>query len=79
MICSRDRPHRAGDGPCPPSLQGQACDFACTFIRHLPSAVVALRAQSRLMLEGRTRTFGGPSPDLSPAGMLAALRGSCSR
>ena len=49
-------------------------DFACTFTRHLPPALVVLRPQSRLMLEGRTRTLSGPSPDLSPAGTLPFTR-----
>ncbi len=42
-------------------------DFACTFTPPFPPVLVALRPQSRLMLEGRTRTLSGPSPDLSPA------------
>ncbi len=42
-------------------------DFACTFIRRFSPVLVALRSQSRLMLEGRARTPRGPSPDLSPA------------
>jgi hypothetical protein len=46
-------------------------DFACAFTRHFPLVLVALRSQSRLMLEGRTRTLSGPSPDLSSAGTLA--------
>ena len=33
-----------------------------------PPVLVALRSQSRLMLEGRTRTVSGPSPDLASAG-----------
>ncbi len=36
-------------------------DFACTLTSHLPPVLVALRAQSRLRLEGRTRTLSGPS------------------
>ena len=46
-------------------------DFACTFTSHLPRVLVVLRSQSRLRLEGRTRTLSGPSPDLSPAKTLA--------
>ena len=46
-------------------------DFACTFTRLLSPVLVALRSQSRLRLEGRTRTLSGPSPDLSPAWALA--------
>ena len=46
-------------------------DFACTFTRHFPPVLVVLRSQSRLRLEGRTRTLSGPSPDLSPARTLA--------
>ncbi len=46
-------------------------DFACTFIRVFPPVLVALRSQSRLRLEGRTRMLSGPSPDLSPARTLA--------
>ena len=46
-------------------------DFACTCTRHFPPVLVVLRSQSRLRLEGRTRTLSGPSPDLSPARPLA--------
>ncbi len=46
-------------------------DFACTFTRHFSPVLVVLRSQSRLRLEGRTRTLSGPSPDLSPARTLA--------
>jgi hypothetical protein len=42
-------------------------DFACTFTRHFPPVLVALRSQSCLRLEGRARTLSGPSPALSPA------------
>ena len=49
-------------------------DFTCTFTRHFSPVLVALRSQSRLRLEGRTRTLGGPSPGLSPAGTLATFR-----
>jgi hypothetical protein len=38
-------------------------DFACTLTGPFPPVPVALRAQSRLGLEGRTRTLSGPSPD----------------
>ncbi len=48
-------------------VSGIKRDFACTFTRQVPPALVALRPQLRLMLEGRTRTLSGPSPDLSPA------------
>ena len=40
-------------------------DFACTLAGSFPSVLVVLRAQSRLGLEGRTRTLSGPSPDLT--------------
>ena len=46
-------------------------DFACPFTRHFPLVLVALRLRSCLRLEGRTRTLSGPSPDLSPARLLA--------
>ena len=46
-------------------------DFACTFTRRFSPVLVARRSQSRLMLEGRTRTLSGPSPDMSPARTLA--------
>ena len=46
-------------------------DFACTFTGHLSPVLVVLRSQSRLRLEGRTRTLSGPSPDLSPTRTLA--------
>ena len=42
-------------------------DFACTFTRHNPPVLVALRSQSRLRLEGRTRTLSGPSPETEPS------------
>src|SRR5258708_33686096 len=45
-------------------------DFACTFTRHFPPVFVVPRSQSRLRREGRTRTLSGPSPDLSPSGLL---------
>ncbi len=45
--------------------------FACTSTRHLLPVLVVLRLQWRLMLEGRTRTLRGPSPDLSPAETFA--------
>jgi hypothetical protein len=48
-------------------------DLACTCTRHLPPVLVALRAGSRLRLEGRTRTLSGPSPDLSQPGLLHLL------
>ena len=38
-------------------------DFACAFTRHYSPVLVVLRSQSRLRLEGRTRTLSGPSPD----------------
>ena len=47
-------------------------DFACTSTRHVWPVFVALRSQSRLRLEGRTRTLSGPSPDLSPARTVAS-------
>ncbi len=49
-------------------------DFACTFIRVFPPVLVALRSQSRLRLEGRTRILSGLSPDLSPTRTLAPDR-----
>jgi hypothetical protein len=69
-------PGRLPPGPC--LLTGVSAessrvkrDFACTFTRHFPPVLVALRSQSCLRLEGRTRTLSGPSPDLSPAKTLA--------
>ena len=82
----RDRPHRVGDGLRPVRAgsawplvsdrsvrrdSGVKRDFACTFTRRLSPVLVALRSQSRLMLEGRARTLSGPSPDLSQATTLA--------
>jgi len=65
-------PGRLPPGPC--FLTGSVrrgsrikCDFACTFTSQFPPVLVVLRSQSRLRLEGRTRTLSGPSPDLSPA------------
>jgi hypothetical protein len=46
-------------------------DFACTLAGAFPPVLVVLRAQSRLGLEGRTRTLSGPSPDLSPVRAFA--------
>ena len=51
-------------------------DFACTFTRHLSPVLVVLRSQSRLRLEGRTRTLSGPSPDLSPPRLFHLLPGA---
>ncbi len=47
-------------------------DFACTLTRALPPALIVLRAQSHLGLEGRTRTLSGPSPDLAGTASHAA-------
>ena len=52
-------------------VSGVKRDFACTLARHFPPVLVALRVQSRLSLEGRTRTLSGPSPDLSPTRTFA--------
>ena len=74
------RPVRAGSRLalvfCPecPRGSGVKRDFACTFTRHLPPVLVALRAPSRLRLEGRTRTLSGPSPDLTSS-VSVLLRG----
>jgi hypothetical protein len=40
-------------------------NLACTLAGTFPPVLVVLRAQSRLRLEGRTRTPSGPSPDLT--------------
>jgi hypothetical protein len=66
-------PRPAGGRSCPtlnyqPSVRrgsGVKRDFACTLTGVFPPVLVALRAESRLGLEGRTRTLSGPSPDLS--------------
>ena len=73
----RHCPHRAGDGPRPvgqastrPLVSGRSVrrgsrvkrDFACTLTGAFPPVLVALRAQSRLGREGRTRTLSEPSP-----------------
>jgi hypothetical protein len=70
---------RSGQAPAWPLSSGRSVrrgsrvqrDFACTFTRHFSPVPVVLRSQSRLRLEGRTRTLSGPSPDLSPARTLA--------
>ena len=70
---------RSGQAPAWPLVSGRSVrrgsgvkrDFACTFSGYLPPALIALRSQSRLRLEGRARTLSGPSPDLSPARTLA--------
>ncbi len=64
---------RSGRAPAWPLVSGRSGrrgsgvkrDFACTFTRHFSPVLVAQRSQSRLMLEGRTRTLSGPSPDLT--------------
>ena len=48
---------------------------ACTLTGTFPPVLVALRARSRLGLEGRTRTLSGPSPDLTSS-VSGLLRGS---
>src|SRR5260370_18545882 len=65
---------RSGQAPAWPCLlagvsvevSGVKRDFACKFTRHFSPVLVARRSQSRLRLEGRTRTLSGPPPDLSP-------------
>ena len=67
----------SGPGRLPPGpylLTGVSAETPVSSVyiqRHLSPVLVALRSQSRLRLEGRTRTFSGPSPDLSPARTLA--------
>jgi hypothetical protein len=64
---------RSGQAPAWPLVSDRSllrgsrvkCDFACTFTCALSPVLVALRSQSRLRLEGRTRTLSGPSPDLT--------------
>src|SRR5437588_10400528 len=51
-----------------------SCCTTCERPWVLSGAEVVLRSQLRLMLEGRTRTLSGPSPDLSPARTLAPVR-----
>ena len=70
---------RSGQAPAWPLVSGRSVrsgsrvkrDFPCTLTGALPPALVVLRAQSRLRLEGRVRTLSGPSPDPSPARTLA--------
>ena len=70
---------RSGQAPAWPLVSGRSVrsgsrvkrDFPCTLTGALPPALVVLRAQSRLRLEGRARTLSGPSPDPSPARTLA--------
>ena len=70
---------RSGQAPAWPLVSDRSVrrgsrvkrDFACTSTDAFPSVLVVLRVQSRLRLEGRTRTLSGPSPDLSPARALA--------
>ncbi len=84
MLIAR-RLYLAGDGPRPVRAgsawplspdrsvrrgSGVKRDFVCTFTRHLLPVPVVLRSQSRLRLEGRTRTLSGPSPDLTQPGLL---------
>jgi len=70
---------RSGQAPAWPLVSDRSVrrgsgvkrDFACTFTRRFSPVLVALRSQSRLMLEGRARILSGPSPDLSQATTLA--------
>ena len=49
-------------------------DFACTLAGAFPPVLVDPRGQSRLGLEGRTRTLSGPSPELTfPESALARV------
>ena len=72
---------RSGQAPAWPLVSGRSVrrgsrvkrDFACTSTSHDPPVLVALRSQSRLRLEGRTRTLSGPSPDLRPPRTLLFL------
>ena len=50
---------------CVRSGSGVKRDFACTLAGTFPPVLVALRAQSRLGLEGWIRTLSGPSLDLT--------------
>jgi hypothetical protein len=71
---------RSGQAPAWPLSSGRSVrrgsrvkrDFACTLAGAFPPVLVVLREQSRLGLEGRTRTLSGPSPDLtsSVSGLL---------
>ena len=71
---------RSGQAPAWPLVSGRSVrsgsgvkrEFACPLTGALPLELVALRSQSRLRLEGRTRTLSGPSPDLSPTRTLCA-------
>ena len=71
---------RSGQAPAWPLVTDRSArrgsrvkrDFACTLADAFPPALVVLRPQSRLGLEGRTRTLSEPSPDLSLAGTLAS-------
>jgi hypothetical protein len=54
-------------------------DFACTCARHISPVLVALRSQSRLMLEGRARTLSGPSPDHEPSKDFCIFRPHANR
>jgi hypothetical protein len=71
---------RSGQAPAWPLVSDRSVrsgsrvkrEFACTLAGVFPPVLVALRSQSRLRLEGRTRTLSGPSPDLSPTRTLGA-------
>ena len=73
---------RSGQAPAWPLVSDRSVrsgsrvkrDFACTLTGAVSPVLVALRSQSRLRLEGRTRKLSGPSPGLSPAGTLATFR-----
>ena len=62
---------RSGQAPAWPLVSDRSVrrgsrvkrDFAWTFTRHFSPVLVALRVQSCLRLDGRTRTLSGPSPD----------------
>jgi hypothetical protein len=57
----------------PAEVSGVKRDFTCTFTRHFQPMLVALRSQSRLRLEERTRMLSGPSADLSSARTVAPI------
>src|SRR3954447_2033543 len=63
------RPVRAGSGLAlvfwperPQRHPGVKRDFACAYTRHFSPVLIVLRSQSRLRLEGRTRTLSGAIP-----------------
>jgi len=77
---------RSGQAPAWPLVSGRSArsgsgvkrDFPCTLTGTLPPALVVLRAQSRLRLEGRVRTLSG-HPGSEPSQNSCTFRSTWGR